>query len=75
MMTVNKVIMQHVRAIVGSCLHEVFYPKAQNHPQKCVCLPPWIQENLPGRNFTFWQWFDGVIELTKKHLKVHWNDG
>ncbi|XP_056325797.1 signal transducer and activator of transcription 5B isoform X2 [Danio aesculapii] len=32
-------------------------------------------ESLPGRNFTFWQWFDGVIELMKKHLKSHWNDG
>lgn len=34
-----------------------------------------LQESLPGRNFTFWQWFDGVMELTKKHLKPHWNDG
>uniref|UniRef100_A0A8C7PII4 Signal transducer and activator of transcription n=1 Tax=Oncorhynchus mykiss TaxID=8022 RepID=A0A8C7PII4_ONCMY len=33
------------------------------------------RESLPGRNFTFWQWFDGVMELTKKHLKPHWNDG
>ncbi|TRY64753.1 hypothetical protein DNTS_017803 [Danionella cerebrum] len=33
------------------------------------------RESLPGRNFTFWQWFDGVIELMKKHLKSHWNDG
>ncbi|KPP68165.1 signal transducer and activator of transcription 5B-like, partial [Scleropages formosus] len=33
------------------------------------------RESLPGRNFTFWQWFDGVIELMKKHLKLHWNDG
>ncbi|XP_061823075.1 signal transducer and activator of transcription 5B-like isoform X4 [Nerophis lumbriciformis] len=37
----------------------------------------WAQfnrESLPGRNFTFWQWFDGVMELMKKHLKPHWND-
>ncbi|KAF0025015.1 hypothetical protein F2P81_021896 [Scophthalmus maximus] len=33
------------------------------------------RESLPGRNFTFWQWFDGVVELMKKHLKPHWNDG
>lgn len=33
------------------------------------------QENLPGRNYTFWQWFDGVMEVLKKHLKPHWNDG
>ena len=39
----------------------------------------WAQFNrepLPNRNFTFWQWFNGVMELTKsKHLQQHWNDG
>uniref|UniRef100_A0A8C4SWY4 SH2 domain-containing protein n=1 Tax=Erpetoichthys calabaricus TaxID=27687 RepID=A0A8C4SWY4_ERPCA len=37
----------------------------------------WAQFNkevLPGRSFTFWQWFDGVMELTKKHLKNYWTD-
>uniref|UniRef100_A0A674CDX5 Signal transducer and activator of transcription n=1 Tax=Salmo trutta TaxID=8032 RepID=A0A674CDX5_SALTR len=41
-------------------------------------LVSWAQFNkevLPGRPFTFWQWFDGVIELTKKHLKSYWSDG
>uniref|UniRef100_A0A8C3HWX4 Signal transducer and activator of transcription n=1 Tax=Chrysemys picta bellii TaxID=8478 RepID=A0A8C3HWX4_CHRPI len=33
------------------------------------------QENLPGWNYTFWQWFDGVMEVLKKHQKPHWNDG
>ncbi|XP_029402002.1 signal transducer and activator of transcription 5A [Mus pahari] len=37
---------------------------------------PWgSQENLPGWNYTFWQWFDGVMEVLKKHHKPHWNDG
>ncbi|KAF7645284.1 hypothetical protein LDENG_00207160 [Lucifuga dentata] len=38
----------------------------------------WAQFNkevLPGRPFTFWQWFEGVMELTKKHLKEYWSDG
>ncbi|XP_056128839.1 signal transducer and activator of transcription 6 isoform X2 [Lampris incognitus] len=38
----------------------------------------WAQFNkevLPGRPFTFWQWFEGVMELTKKHLKTYWSDG
>ncbi|XP_066564756.1 signal transducer and activator of transcription 6 isoform X2 [Amia ocellicauda] len=41
-------------------------------------LVSWAQFNkevLPGRAFTFWQWFDGVMELTKKHLKSYWTDG
>uniref|UniRef100_A0A1A7XKQ9 Signal transducer and activator of transcription n=1 Tax=Iconisemion striatum TaxID=60296 RepID=A0A1A7XKQ9_9TELE len=37
----------------------------------------WAQFNkemLPGRPFTFWQWFEGAIELTKKHLKLYWSE-
>lgn len=51
-------------------------------PPRAVCLEVgalifwgFPQENLPGRNYTFWQWFDGVMEVLKKHLKPHWNDG
>lgn len=33
-----------------------------------------LQEVLPGRIFTFWQWFEGVMELTKKHLKTYWSE-
>lgn len=33
------------------------------------------QEVLPGRSFTFWQWFEGVMDLTKKHLKTYWSAG
>lgn len=32
------------------------------------------QEILPGRGFTFWQWFDGVLDLTKRCLKSYWSD-
>ena len=39
----------------------------------------WAQFNrepLHGRNFTFWQWFNGVMELTKHKLNQPlWNDG
>ncbi|KAK7132393.1 hypothetical protein R3I93_018817 [Phoxinus phoxinus] len=41
-------------------------------------LVSWAQFNkevLPGRNFTFWQWFEGVIELTKKCLRDYWTAG
>lgn len=33
-----------------------------------------LQEVLPGRMFTFWQWFEGVMELTKKHLRTYWSE-
>ncbi|XP_061661840.1 signal transducer and activator of transcription 6 isoform X2 [Syngnathoides biaculeatus] len=38
----------------------------------------WTQFNkevLPGRLFTFWQWFEGVMDLTKKQLRTYWSDG
>ncbi|XP_037335243.2 signal transducer and activator of transcription 6 [Pungitius pungitius] len=41
-------------------------------------LVSWAQFNkevLSGRPFTFWQWFEGVMELTKKHLKEYWSEG
>ncbi|KAJ4934507.1 hypothetical protein JOQ06_007300 [Pogonophryne albipinna] len=41
-------------------------------------LVSWGQFNkevLPGRTFTFWQWFEGVMDLSKKHLKTYWSEG
>uniref|UniRef100_A0A8C1SDI9 Signal transducer and activator of transcription n=3 Tax=Cyprinus carpio TaxID=7962 RepID=A0A8C1SDI9_CYPCA len=38
----------------------------------------WAQFNkevLPGRTFTFWQWFEGVMDLTKKCLRDYWSEG
>ncbi|XP_077409626.1 signal transducer and activator of transcription 6 isoform X2 [Vanacampus margaritifer] len=38
----------------------------------------WAQFNkevLPGRLFTFWQWFEGVMDLAKKHLRTYWSEG
>ncbi|XP_072173805.1 signal transducer and activator of transcription 5A-like isoform X2 [Diadema setosum] len=33
------------------------------------------RDPLPNRTFTFWRWFHGVLELTRKHLRGPWNDG
>ncbi|XP_062859968.1 signal transducer and activator of transcription 5B [Trichomycterus rosablanca] len=48
---------------------------AEDYRSMTMTWSQFNRESLPGRNFTFWQWFDGVIELMKKHLKSHWNDG
>ncbi|CAL8262603.1 unnamed protein product [Arctogadus glacialis] len=47
----------------------------EDHSSVTISWSQFNRESLPGRNFTFWQWFDGVVELMKKHLKPHWNDG
>ncbi|TRY87074.1 hypothetical protein DNTS_009160 [Danionella cerebrum] len=40
-----------------------------------MMMAVFTQEVLPGRNFTFWQWFEGVMDLTKKCLRDYWTDG
>lgn len=64
------VCMQHLNSVIQCIQVE---EKSIQMKSLTVNFP--IQESLPSRNFTFWQWFDGVMELTKKHLKPHWNDG
>ncbi|XP_007494594.1 signal transducer and activator of transcription 1-alpha/beta [Monodelphis domestica] len=41
-------------------------------------LIPWTRfckENINDKNFSFWLWIEGVLELIKKHLISLWNDG
>ncbi|XP_008294873.1 signal transducer and activator of transcription 6 [Stegastes partitus] len=48
---------------------------AEDFSNTMVSWAQFNKEMLPGRPFTFWQWFEGVMELTKKHLKVYWSEG
>ncbi|XP_008576962.1 PREDICTED: signal transducer and activator of transcription 5A [Galeopterus variegatus] len=47
----------------------------EDYSSMSVSWSQFNRENLPGWNYTFWQWFDGVMEVLKKHHKPHWNDG
>lgn len=44
-------------------------------PDSQVKWTRFAKENLSGLNFSFWTWFDGVLELVKTHLEDIWNDG
>ncbi|XP_030064730.1 LOW QUALITY PROTEIN: signal transducer and activator of transcription 1-alpha/beta [Microcaecilia unicolor] len=33
------------------------------------------KENINDKNFSFWLWIEGILELIKKHLLSLWNDG
>lgn len=33
-----------------------------------------VQENIPGKPFSFWMWLDSILELIKKHLLPVWNE-
>ncbi|XP_069086879.1 signal transducer and activator of transcription 6 isoform X2 [Pleurodeles waltl] len=47
---------------------------AEDFQHRSVSWSQFNKELLPGRSFTFWQWFDGVVELSKKCLKNYWSD-
>ncbi|CAK8679379.1 signal transducer and activator of transcription 5B-like isoform X2 [Clavelina lepadiformis] len=56
--------------------YKVFRHNVPSNSDKHISWAQFNREPLPNRNFTFWQWFNGVMELTKsKHLQQHWNDG
>ncbi|XP_018094530.1 signal transducer and activator of transcription 1-alpha/beta isoform X3 [Xenopus laevis] len=41
-------------------------------------LIPWTRfckETMNDKNFPFWLWIEGILELIKKHLLCLWNDG
>ncbi|NXX48847.1 STAT1 protein, partial [Tricholaema leucomelas] len=38
------------------------------------CHHRWL-ENINDKNFPFWLWIEGILELIKKHLLCLWNDG
>ncbi|XP_066300615.1 signal transducer and activator of transcription 5B-like isoform X1 [Branchiostoma lanceolatum] len=51
-------------------------PESEDFGQTKISWSQFNKEPLqPNRSFTFWQWFDGVMELTKKNLKGPWEDG
>ncbi|XP_029461951.1 signal transducer and activator of transcription 1-alpha/beta isoform X2 [Rhinatrema bivittatum] len=33
------------------------------------------KDNINDKNFSFWLWIEGILELIKKHLLSLWNDG
>ncbi|KAM8977543.1 signal transducer and activator of transcription 6 [Pelodytes ibericus] len=46
----------------------------EDFKERTVSWAQFNKEPLRERNFTFWQWFDGVVDLTKKFLKNYWSD-
>ncbi|XP_038642507.1 signal transducer and activator of transcription 5B-like isoform X2 [Scyliorhinus canicula] len=83
--TLNMKFMAEVQSTQGLCKeHFVFLAQKifdeqsysmEDFTNRMLSWSQFNKENLPGRTFTFWQWFDGVMELTKKHLKDYWNNG
>ncbi|XP_043192536.1 signal transducer and activator of transcription 5B-like isoform X2 [Amphibalanus amphitrite] len=50
-------------------------PHVQDFTNMMLTWQQFAKEPLTDRNFTFWEWFYGVMKLTREHLRGPWNDG
>ncbi|XP_058044492.1 signal transducer and activator of transcription 1-alpha/beta [Ahaetulla prasina] len=44
-------------------------------PDGLISWARFCKENLNDKNFSFWLWIEGILELIRKHLLFLWNDG
>uniref|UniRef100_A0A8D0E356 Signal transducer and activator of transcription n=1 Tax=Salvator merianae TaxID=96440 RepID=A0A8D0E356_SALMN len=44
-------------------------------PDGLITWARFCKENINDKNFAFWPWVEGILELIKKHLLFLWNDG
>ncbi|XP_062972314.1 signal transducer and activator of transcription 1-alpha/beta [Elgaria multicarinata webbii] len=44
-------------------------------PDGTISWARFCKENINDKNFPFWLWIEGILELIKKHLLYLWNDG
>lgn len=40
-----------------------------------VSWTQFCKDPLPGRDFTFWEWFYSTMKVTREHFKDLWSDG
>ncbi|KAB7505902.1 Signal transducer and activator of transcription 5B [Armadillidium nasatum] len=49
--------------------------QSSDYSQMLLSWSQFCKEPLPDRNFfTFWEWFYGVMKVTREHLRQLWND-
>eukprot|EP00041_Stephanoeca_diplocostata_P029847 m.889378 g.889378 ORF g.889378 m.889378 type:complete len:701 (+) comp23644_c0_seq3:268-2370(+) len=51
------------------------HDSANGHAPEMVTWQQLTKDTLPGRSFTFWEWFYTAAELVQKHLIDAWNQG
>lgn len=74
----KKECQSHFNLNNGACQYlaqKLFRMMVSPNTDRLVTWAMFNRETLPHRSFTFWQWFNGVIECSKsKHMMPHWND-
>ncbi|XP_076841298.1 signal transducer and activator of transcription 1a isoform X1 [Brachyhypopomus gauderio] len=54
--------------------HKLLGPKVANDPEAQIHWNKFCK-GTSERNFTFWLWIEGVLDLIKRHLQSLWDDG
>nr|XP_023665878.1 signal transducer and activator of transcription 1-alpha/beta-like isoform X1 [Paramormyrops kingsleyae] len=49
--------------------------EAAGNPDGLIAWSKFCKQNTNEKNFPFWLWLEGILDLIKKHLLHLWNDG
>ncbi|XP_017019857.1 signal transducer and transcription activator-like isoform X2 [Drosophila kikkawai] len=52
---------------------DLIYEKLQR--KEYITWNQFCKEPMPGRSFTFWEWFSAIMKLTKEHMLNMWKAG
>ncbi len=56
-------------------LYEKLFETNYNDEDRPITWTQLCRTPLPGRKFTFWEWFYSVMKLVKNHVQEAWTDG
>lgn len=54
---------------------EMLFGKKEINADALVSFAKFCKNLLPNRKFTFWDWFYGILILTRDHLRESWEQG
>ncbi|XP_062519356.1 signal transducer and activator of transcription 5B-like [Corticium candelabrum] len=73
MSNVRELTDDNLEYLSHKCLHSS--PPGDDQATRIVTWQSFNKDPLPGRNFTFWEWFFGILDLVRRHLLGPWQDG
>eukprot|EP00118_Oscarella_pearsei_P002848 m.11888 g.11888 ORF g.11888 m.11888 type:complete len:812 (+) comp23673_c0_seq1:85-2520(+) len=73
MSNVRELSVENLDYLSQKALHSA--PQAEDQNMRVLSWQAFNKDPLPGRNFTFWEWFYGIMDLVRRHLLGPWQDG
>jgi hypothetical protein len=73
MSNIRELTLDNLEYLSHKCLHSA--APGDDQSVRMVTWQSFNKDPLPGRNFTFWEWFYGILDLVRRHLLGPWQDG